>query len=77
MDTLSMPDEFEPKIEANDILAIHISSINAEAASFFNPAQANAGEAGTEMTNYLVDLKGEIEIPLVGKLKYKVNQPVK
>ncbi len=69
MDTLSMPDEFEPKIEANDILAIHISSINAEAASFFNPAQANAGEAGTEMTNYLVDLKGEIEIPLVGKLK--------
>lgn len=35
----------------------------------FNPAQANAGEAGTEMTNYLVDLKGEIEIPLVGKLK--------
>ncbi|MBL7913705.1 MAG: polysaccharide export protein [Bacteroidia bacterium] len=69
MDTLSMPEVFEPKIEPNDILAIHISSINAEAASFFNPAQSNAGEAGTEMTNYLVDLKGEIEIPLVGKLK--------
>lgn len=69
LDTLKTPDVFEPKIEANDILAIHISSINAEAASFFNPAQSVTGEAGTEMTNYLVDLKGEIEIPLVGKLK--------
>lgn len=68
-DAIELPPTFEPKIEHNDILGIHIASINPEAASFFNPSQKADGTSSTDMTNYLVDANGEIEMPLLGKVK--------
>lgn len=68
-DTTDVLKVFEPKIQANDILGIHVASINAEAASFFNPSERSDGTSGNDLTSYLVDLNGEIEMPLVGKVK--------
>ena len=68
-DTVYTKDVFEPIIQTNDILRIQVASINAEAARFFNPAQDVSGEEASNLTHYLVDLNGDIEIPLVGKLK--------
>lgn len=68
-DTLSMMEVFEPIIQTNDILQIEVASINTEAAKFFNPADNVSGEQASTLTSYLVDLNGDIEIPLVGKMK--------
>ncbi len=68
-DTLSLQPIFEPKIQKNDILQIQVASINPEAASFFNPTDNINGTPEANLTSYMVDLNGEIEIPLVGKIK--------
>lgn len=68
-DTTDVLKVFEPKIQTNDILGIHVASINAEAASFFNPSERSDASGGNDLTSYLVDLNGEIEMPLVGKVK--------
>ena len=65
---------YDPIIRHNDILNIFVSSINPEAASFFNPvtggsAMGNIARANPEIIGYLVDVKGEIELPLIGAVK--------
>jgi polysaccharide biosynthesis/export protein len=67
--TVTMLPVFEPVIKTNDILTIQVASINAEAAKFFNPSDNPDGASDPRLTAYLVDLNGEIEIPLVGKMK--------
>ncbi len=70
-DTIFMKNVFEPIIQTNDILKIEVASINPEAATFFNPSGElnNNTEDDSDLNSYLVDLNGDIEIPLVGKMK--------
>jgi polysaccharide biosynthesis/export protein len=65
---------YDPVIRHNDILNIFVSSINPEATSFFNPvsgggALGSAIRANPEALGYLVDVNGEIEMPLIGPVK--------
>lgn len=67
---------YEPVIQSNDILAIYVSSLSPEASSFFNPVfEQNQGggsiNAAPVALGYLVDINGDIEIPLVGKVKVR------
>lgn len=66
--SLTIPAGYEPPVQPNDLLEIRVTSINPDAASFFNPGTETAGAATNEGTQYLVDNNGNIEIPLVGVL---------
>jgi len=72
-DSITLP-LYAPVIGHNDILNIFVSSINPEAASFFNPVssgnnQGNNIRSNPEILGYVVDINGEIELPLVGSVK--------
>ncbi|GGH56173.1 polysaccharide biosynthesis protein [Dyadobacter endophyticus] len=69
---------YVPKIQPSDILSIIVGSLNPEANEVFNtPNQfttastnySNVGGARVQPLGYLVDTDGQIEIPLIGKLK--------
>ncbi len=70
--------KYIPKIQPNDILSVIVGSLNTEANEVFNtPNQfttastnySNTGGARIQPLGYLVDGDGQIEIPLIGKLK--------
>lgn len=69
---------YVPKIQPSDILSIIVGSLNTEANEVFNtPNQfttastnySNAGGPRVQPLGYLVDSEGQIEIPLLGKVK--------
>jgi polysaccharide biosynthesis/export protein len=65
---------YEPIIQSNDILSIHITNINKEASSIFNSISAtssvsNPGGASVTDEGYLVDTKGFVEMPVLGPIK--------
>lgn len=58
---------FEAVISSGDILSIHVTSLSAEASSFFNVV---GEETDAQVANtYLVDAAGNIEMPLIGTTK--------
>ena len=66
--TIGLPGAYEPLIQANDMLEIRVTSINPEAASFFNPGVSEGGQTANTGTEYLVDKAGNIDVPLVGTI---------
>ncbi|AUD06178.1 polysaccharide biosynthesis/export family protein [Spirosoma pollinicola] len=75
-----MPEAYTPLIKTGDVLSIQVSSLNAEAATFFNPytpmlvangrtVQPSNTSGLPEMSGYLVSPDGEIELPLIGSIK--------
>lgn len=68
-------ESYEAIIQPNDILAIYVSSLSPEASSFFNPAyETNQGTTGAGVSTpialgYLVDVNGNVELPLIGTIK--------
>lgn len=62
-------------IRSNDILSITISSLNAEASAPFNLQNNNVSRAttvtgnNTESGGYLVNINGNIELPILGPIK--------
>jgi polysaccharide export outer membrane protein len=71
--------KYIPKIQSNDILSIVVGSLNAEANEVFNTPNlfttastnysSTGGGARVQPLGYLVDNDGNIEVPLVGKVK--------
>lgn len=69
---------YVPIIESNDMLSIIVGSLNAEANEIFNSANQYStsttsygagGSAARQPFGYLVDSEGNIELPLIGKVK--------
>lgn len=60
-----------PVIQKNDIISITVGSISPDANALFGFNNSSAGSAGTYSTGstYMVDMDGNIEIPLVYKIK--------
>ncbi|WP_229311214.1 polysaccharide biosynthesis/export family protein [Larkinella soli] len=78
---IQINNRYVPVIQNNDLLGIYVNSLNPEASSFFNPYAA-VERTGTGMlttqtgqipvTNavgHLVDPEGNVELPLLGKVK--------
>ena len=67
--------DYEPVIEANDVLNINVSSLNEEVVKPFQPntqgQQAGGGGGGQNMslTGYLVDPDGNIQFPVLGAVE--------
>jgi len=60
-------------IQPEDILGISVSSLNSEASSVFNynlnTITGTAQNANNPVVGYLVDEKGQVQLPLVGSVK--------
>ncbi|WP_273276737.1 polysaccharide biosynthesis/export family protein [Maribacter polysiphoniae] len=75
-ETLVNNNDFVSKFKVDDLVSIHISSLNPEASAPFNLYRA-AGEGGiqAQQVDYLVDQAGEIDFPVIGKLKIEGLSP--
>ncbi|MCE7066564.1 polysaccharide biosynthesis/export family protein [Dyadobacter sp. CY326] len=69
--------KYVPMIQTSDILSIIVGSLNAEANEVFNAPNtfttastnySNVGGPRVQPLGYLVDVDGNIEVPLVGKM---------
>ncbi|MCM4154014.1 sugar transporter [Arenibacter sp. N53] len=64
------------KFKVDDLVSIHVSSLNPEASVPFNLFRG-AAEGGfqAQQVDYLVDESGEIDFPVIGKLKIEGLSP--
>lgn len=64
------------KFKVDDLVSIHVSSLNPEASAPFNLYRgATEGGFQAEQVDYLVDEAGEIDFPVIGKLKIEGLSP--
>ncbi len=69
-ETLVDQNKFTPKYKVDDLLSIHISTLNNEASAPFNLYRGTPdGRFTPESVDYLIDEQGEIDFPVIGKLK--------
>ena len=75
-ETLVNTNEFVSKFKVDDLISIHVSSLNPEASIPFNLFRGVPGASGQpEQVDYLVDQAGEIDFPVLGKLKIEGLSP--
>lgn len=75
-ETLVNDNLFVSKFKIDDLVSIHISSLNPEASGPFNLFRgASEGGIRAEQVDYLVDSNGEIDFPVIGKLKIEGLSP--
>lgn len=69
-ETIVDKNSFTPKFKVDDLINIHISTLDPEASVPFNLFRgASEGGIRPEQVDYLVDQDGEIDFPVIGKLK--------
>lgn len=66
-ETIVNTDTFTPKFKINDIVSINVSSYDLLAAKPFNLVIENG--QNTTPIDYLVDIDGDIDFPVLGKIK--------
>jgi polysaccharide export outer membrane protein len=75
-ETLVNNNDFVSKFKVDDLVSIHVSSLNPEASAPFNLFRGRAeGGFQAEQVDYLVDQAGEIDFPVIGKLKIEGLSP--
>lgn len=71
-DSTAISKKYQHKIRPDDILSIFVASLSPEASSFFNPTVDNNGTLDKDalplITGYLVDIEGNVELPLIGTI---------
>lgn len=67
-ETIVDTDSFIPKLKVDDIVDIHISVLDMEATRNFNLTKSSNNGLG-EFVDYLIDKNGEIDYPVLGKVK--------
>ena len=69
-ETLVDKHKFTPKFKVDDLISIHISTLDNEASTPFNLFRgASEGGIRAEQVDYLIDEQGEIDFPVIGKIK--------
>jgi len=69
-ETLVDQNSFTPKFKVDDLVSIHVSTLDNVASEPFNlfPG-ASEGGLRPEQVDYLIDQAGEIDFPVIGKIK--------
>ncbi len=67
-ETIVDTDSFTTKFKVNDILSIYVSTYDLDAVKPFNLFKSNGG-TNSEPIDYLVDNDGNIDYPVLGKIK--------
>ena len=68
-ETIVDTDTFTPKFKVNDIVSVFVSTFDIEAAAPFNLYISGGGSTGPQLIDYLVDIEGNIDYPVLGKIK--------
>ena len=69
-ETIVDTDTFTPKFKVNDIVSIYISTFDIMASRPFNLVRESGGSTNrVEYLDYLVDSEGNIDFPVLGKVK--------
>ena len=69
-ETIVDTDTFTPKFKVNDIVSIYVSTFDLEAVKPFNLFIDGGGNsAQPQLIDYLVDIEGNIDYPVLGKVK--------
>jgi polysaccharide export outer membrane protein len=69
-ETIVDKNSFTPKFKVDDLVSIHVSTLNSEASAPFNLFRgASEGGIRPEQVDYLIDKSGEIDFPVIGKVK--------
>jgi polysaccharide export outer membrane protein len=63
------------KFKVDDLVAIHVSSLNPEISAPFNLYKGSSEGGRSEQVSYLVDQDGMIDFPVIGKLKIEGLSP--
>lgn len=75
-ETLIDDNTFEPKFKIDDVVSIYISTLNPEASLPFNLYRGSSeGGIRPEQVDYIVDNEGEIDFPVIGKIKIEGLSP--
>lgn len=68
-ETLVDRNSFTPKFKVDDLLSIHVSTLDAEASAPFNLFRGRQeGGFAAEQVDYLIDRDGQIDFPVIGKV---------
>ncbi|MGJ8738576.1 polysaccharide biosynthesis/export family protein [Zobellia laminariae] len=69
-ETLVDKNSFTPKFKIDDLVSIYVSTLDSEASAPFNLFRGGSeGGIRPEQVDYLVDKDGEIDFPVIGKVK--------
>ncbi|MBU2945674.1 polysaccharide biosynthesis/export family protein [Zobellia uliginosa] len=69
-ETLVDKNSFTPKFKVDDLISIYVSTLDSEASAPFNLLRgASEGGIRAEQVDYLIDKDGEIDFPVIGKVK--------
>lgn len=69
-ETLVDKNSFTPKFKVDDLVSINISTLDLEASAPFNLFRGTTqGSITPEQVDYLIDQAGEIDFPVIGKIK--------
>lgn len=69
-ETIVDKNTFVPKFKVDDLVSIHVSTLDPEASLPFNLFRGAAeGGITPEQVDYLIDSNGEIDFPVIGKIK--------
>ncbi len=68
-ETIIDTDSFITKFKVNDIVSIYVSTFDLEAVKPFNLFRGSENAANSEPINYLIDNDGNIDYPILGKVK--------
>ena len=69
-ETLVDTDTFTPKFKVNDIVSIFVSTFDMEAVEPFNLAKGGSDISNPQFIDYLVNIDGNIDYPVLGKIKF-------
>ncbi|WP_246109087.1 polysaccharide biosynthesis/export family protein [Seonamhaeicola algicola] len=68
-ETIVDTDTFKAKLKIGDILSINVSTLNLEVTKPYNLVEATGGDGGGQLIDYLIDADGNIDYPVLGKIK--------
>ena len=70
-ETIVDTDSFTPRFKVNDIVSIYVSTFDPEASAPFNLVKStgSGGGGGNQFLDYLIDVEGNIDFPVLGKIK--------
>lgn len=69
-ETLVDKNSFTPKFKVDDLVSIYVSTLDSEASAPFNLFRGGSeGGVRPEQVDYLIDKDGEIDFPVIGKVK--------
>ncbi|TBN06541.1 polysaccharide export protein [Hyunsoonleella flava] len=60
---------FTPKLKVNDIISVYVSTFDLEAVEPFNLKKGQTNSGGLQYIDYLIDIDGNIDYPVLGKIK--------